>query len=241
MKASHPCTGCDLHVETSAHRPSTVSSEIRYIRSPEKTSAIFTSATLTAEISQGGNCMTSVIISSFQYPYPTVTATRSIDNSAFDATAKSHIASYLGFPSCRFDSPTRTAETRLSSSSVETNPPFSAGVKSTLASTLSVVFVLLIFLSVLAIRLYRKSKSKKTRGQDIDSLEKDHLYFQRKGELEAEERRKFELHANKREHELEGEIEIREMSTSANVPRSELRGEEHCRELRGDESSRELE
>lgn len=205
------------------------------------TSVVFTSATLTAEFSSDGSCITSVIISSFEYPYVAVTAKKSIDSLALDATAKSHVASYMGFPSCAFASPARATRLPLTSASIESNPPLSAGVKSTLASTLSVVFVLLIFLTVVAIRSYRRNKLKKLQRQGLNSSEKDHLYFQRKGELEADERRKFELHAEQRQNELEGENEIREMSTSADVPRSELRGEEHCRELRGEEFIEELE
>lgn len=75
----------------------------------------------------------------------------------------------------------------------------------------------------------------------------DQPYLQQKGELEAEEKRKFELHGEYRRYELDGDNEISEMSTAANAPglavpnRPELRGDVHGKELRAEEHSKELE
>ncbi len=62
-------------------------------------------------------------------------------------------------------------------------------------------------------------------------------YFQQKGELEAEEKRKYELHAEERRYELAEDNQLREMSTTdspyemSTQRTQELRGEEHSGEL----------
>ena len=80
------------------------------------------------------------------------------------------------------------------------------------------------------------------RAEKLNATSDQHQpYLQQKGELEAEERRKYELEAEERRYELE-ENEINEMPTiEMNNNRSadgkqELRGEEHCKELDGSES-----
>lgn len=76
------------------------------------------------------------------------------------------------------------------------------------------------------------------------SCEDDQPYLQQKGELKTEERRIYELHANQRQHELEGNDEISEMPASTNPlvhpHRPELSGGEHCKELRAGEVSKEM-
>ncbi len=80
-----------------------------------------------------------------------------------------------------------------------------------------------------------------------DILDKSQPYLQQKAELEAEERRKFELEAREKRyeldaddivHEAEGYNNRHEISTERMTPmilslltRQELRGEEHSREL----------
>ena len=83
---------------------------------------------------------------------------------------------------------------------------------------------------------YRSRKLKERAGENGAHSEEHQPYFQQKGELEAEEKRKYELQAEERRYELE-ENEISEMPTEeenskcSNLRRQELRGEEHCQEL----------
>ena len=88
---------------------------------------------------------------------------------------------------------------------------------------------------------YRERRNRDRAEKQGATSEEHQPYFQQKGELEAEERRKYELEAEERRYELE-ENEINEMPTiEMNNERSahgkqELRGEEHCKELDGSES-----
>lgn len=84
---------------------------------------------------------------------------------------------------------------------------------------------------MLGIKRYRIRKSKDVSKHGTELPEDDHLYLQREAELEAEELKKFELHAEQRQFEVEGDNDICEMSTSANTHRLELRGEEHSKQL----------
>ena len=83
---------------------------------------------------------------------------------------------------------------------------------------------------------YRKRKLGDQAQKQGTATEDPQPYLQQKGELEAEERRKYELEAKERRYEL-GSGEICEMETGeeGNCPNG-LRGGE----LRGEECSREL-
>lgn len=104
----------------------------------------------------------------------------------------------------------------------------------------TVVPVLLITVLALAIRRILQHRKRKlvdlSNGTGILSDE-SHPYLQQKGELEAEEKRKYELPAEERRYELEEDNQIREMSTTdspyemSTQRTQELRGEEHSREL----------
>ncbi|KAL9036405.1 MAG: hypothetical protein Q9180_004319 [Flavoplaca navasiana] len=111
-----------------------------------------------------------------------------------------------------------------------------------LAVGLSVGSVLIALCLVLLLWRYRRNK----RSKIISSNDKDpsitvdedrQPYLQRKGELDAHENSKFELSAEQRQYELEGDTEIHEMPTGANARelsgcgRTELRGEEHSKEM----------
>lgn len=97
--------------------------------------------------------------------------------------------------------------------------------------------VTLILISLAIFRYLRRRKSNKEADDRPNPPENDQPYFQQKGELEAKDVVKFELHAESRQTELDGEREIHEMpSLEASHDeqashRQELRGEEHCKEL----------
>ncbi|KAL8786265.1 MAG: hypothetical protein Q9195_008289 [Heterodermia aff. obscurata] len=101
--------------------------------------------------------------------------------------------------------------------------------------------IIILFLALRDFRRYRKRKIRDGAERQEATSEEDQPYFQQKGELEAEERRKYELEAEERRYELE-ENEIKEMPTmqmkndGSTHRRQELRGEEHCKELNGSES-----
>lgn len=93
----------------------------------------------------------------------------------------------------------------------------------------------------LAVALRYRSKSRlyifKESNPETDVSDGGTPYFQQKGELEAEESIKYELHAETCRDELE-ENEVHEMPTTGGghgeemvVRRNELRGQEHSREL----------
>lgn len=83
---------------------------------------------------------------------------------------------------------------------------------------------------------YRSRKLKERAGENEAPSEEHQPYLQQKGELEAEEKRKYELQAEERRYELK-ENEIFEMPTEEvkskrfHLRRQELRGEEHCQGL----------
>ena len=100
---------------------------------------------------------------------------------------------------------------------------------------------IILFFAFHGILRYRKRKIRGRAEKQEATSEEHQPYFQQKGELEAEERRKYELEAEERRYELE-DNEINEMPTmeinKENARgRLELRGEEHCKELNGSESS----
>ncbi|KAL8748513.1 MAG: hypothetical protein Q9184_007251 [Pyrenodesmia sp. 2 TL-2023] len=117
-----------------------------------------------------------------------------------------------------------------------------------LGVTIPCATILLSALTLLAIIRYRKRRrqTQPTSPKPTTPAE-DQPYFQQKGELDAEESTKYELDAEQKEHELEGDNEIRELPTNAKacerigLDRYELRGEEHCEEMRAEEHPRELE
>ncbi|KAL8896444.1 MAG: hypothetical protein Q9207_007701 [Kuettlingeria erythrocarpa] len=110
-----------------------------------------------------------------------------------------------------------------------------------------IIIILISALTFLGIIHYRKNKR---RAQSIsakpESSTEDQPYLQQKGELDAEERRRFELDAEQKKYELEGDNDIHELPTTSNscartrLDRHEVRGEEQCKELRAEEHSKEL-
>ena len=104
---------------------------------------------------------------------------------------------------------------------------------------IALIVLILLFLLVLLCLARRKRKQSEKAQQARPVVNENQPYLQQKGELEAEEKRKYELQAEERRYELPEENAIREMSSTderaerSNARRPELRGEEHCRELGG--------
>lgn len=100
------------------------------------------------------------------------------------------------------------------------------------------VFVITLLLLALQLwRRYRKAKKANAPKEEHMIPEDNQPYLQQKAELEAEEKRKHELHAEERRYELDGESRIHEIPEESSHGmqslhmRQELRGEEHSREL----------
>ncbi|KAI4146710.1 MAG: hypothetical protein L6R39_003355 [Caloplaca ligustica] len=153
-----------------------------------------------------------------------------------------------------------------SSADIMVNPGVSEAANKTVVSTISlrrfglarrtkialgvsvpVASIIVCAIVVFGTKRYRKNEHSRQSDNKAASPEDNQLYFQQKGELEADETIRVELDAAQRQPELDGQNEIREMSTAANdnttitCQRQELRAEEHCRELETDEHAKELE
>lgn len=121
--------------------------------------------------------------------------------------------------------------------STSLSPPTKIGI-GTGVSTASTIIP---FLALRDFLRYRKRKTGDRAEKQETTSEEHQPYFQQKGELEAEEQRKYELEAAERRFELEENM-INEMPTleiDNDRPahrRQELQGEEHCKELNGSES-----
>ena len=97
-------------------------------------------------------------------------------------------------------------------------------------------------LVLLGFLVYRRRKRQKTKKEEDSSLqdsrspqEDPRPYLQQKAELEAEEKRKYELEARERRYEIGNEGERYELPVEEGDlmirSRQELRGGEHAREL----------
>lgn len=97
-------------------------------------------------------------------------------------------------------------------------------------------------LVLLGFLLYRRRKIQKTRKEDNatpskqeSSHEDTQPYLQQKAELEAEEKRKYELEARERRYEIGNAVERYELPVEKEDlmirTKQELRGEEHSTEL----------
>ena len=136
--------------------------------------------------------------------------------------------------------PIASAESTSSSVSSPQNGTGKTGLDSQAKVGIGVgISVAVVIVSVFAGRKclqYRSRKLKYRAGENGAPSEEHQPYLQQKGELEAAEKRKYELQAEERRYELE-ENEIFEMpakeerSGISGLRRQELRGEEHCKEL----------
>ena len=89
--------------------------------------------------------------------------------------------------------------------------------------------VALVVFGVVLWRGRQKRRHTESTNRNVQSEDDSLAFLQRKAELEAEERRRYELLAEDVRHELETR-EIRP-ELHGGVRRQELRGEEHSREL----------
>ncbi len=131
------------------------------------------------------------------------------------------------------------------SSSTSSNAPAASGPKTSLGVGARIAIgvcvpVLIVTVFALAIRRILQHRKRKLMDQSNGTgtpLDGSQPYLQQKGELEAEEKRKYEVQAEERRYELADDNQIREMSTTdspyeLSIQRTqELRGEEHSREL----------
>ncbi|KAI4123942.1 MAG: hypothetical protein LQ338_005053 [Usnochroma carphineum] len=150
---------------------------------------------------------------------------------------------------------TRKGSSSTTIIAIPTNPPrtpgLNVGTKTAIGISIPLTIIGLCTLLALGILRHRKNKHERQSNQEAAAAsspeDDDQPYLQRKAELEAEEQAKFELDAEQRQHELEGDNEIREMAATANGgaamshQRYELNGEERCKELEAKEQSKELE
>ncbi|KAL8669456.1 MAG: hypothetical protein Q9168_005952 [Polycauliona sp. 1 TL-2023] len=107
-----------------------------------------------------------------------------------------------------------------------------------LAIGLAVFFTLLVMIGVLVLGIVkRRRRHRNDVDQEPFQSQDDQPYLQHKGELEAHERAKYELHGESAQAELDGEATIYEMTAGEddqhwrNDCALELRGDEHCKEL----------
>lgn len=154
--------------------------------------------------------------------------------------ARSNIASDTVTPTKA--STTDPVAPTVSPSSTVSAPKTSLNVGGDSAIVLASVFVIAgVAFTIWKILQYRK-RNLNGRNQDaITTSDTDRPYLQQKGELDAEEKRKYELQAEERRYELTGDNQIREMTVDHPYEMStqrtqELRGEEHLRELDGTEN-----
>ena len=107
-----------------------------------------------------------------------------------------------------------------------------------IAIGLAVFFSLVMIIGVLVFGvLKRRRRHRNNVDQEHSRSQVDQPYLQHKGELEADERAKYELHGESVQAELGSEASIYEMTAGKdnqhrrNDCALELRGDEHCKEL----------
>ena len=178
--------------------------------------------------------------------YPDTNGDRTVD--AYHSVEAINITTSRGYPTGTISSDstrtnssiinsTRAFPPNSASGSDHTNTPIAPGISQRvkIAIGCSVSVAGLISFLVLALWIYRYRKAKQQRQPSLKSAspEDDQPYLQRKGELEAEEKHRYELSNEQRQNELDGDNEIHEMPADRDgIPRrQELRGEEHCKEL----------
>ena len=109
-----------------------------------------------------------------------------------------------------------------------------------IATGLAVLWPLLIITGLASLKLlHHRRRAKKALGTQATPSQNEQPYLQQKGELEAEEQTRYELHSDSVRPEVGGENEIHEIGVGTasgkagyqgSVYRAELRGEEHSKE-----------
>ncbi|KAL8930803.1 MAG: hypothetical protein Q9208_000344 [Pyrenodesmia sp. 3 TL-2023] len=218
-------------------------------------SVTFTGVTVRTAFQEGTNCIDSTGPSIPVTPYYAVTRPASANKQLWEEEVAASFANYVGLPTClpirsdvsnRTDSdpvivttsaplaPANTTNQALIPTASPSSSGLGVGAKAAIGVCIPLAMLVIITLAGLGIVKRRKRKSHNSSGEPSAPSKDDQPYLQQKGELEAEERRKYELQAEIKQYELEGDHDIQEMSTPANdlaLNRPELRGEEHCKEL----------
>ena len=247
------CGTCEIGVATAAASPASSTRNAAI-----STAIVFTAYSITSAYSLSGLCVTTSGSRIPVSPPYSVAIPASTPASNFISSAGKSFVDYLGFANCVDGAPVATVidlvpslppsatasstEASISRNSTETTSPISnhnldEQAKIGIGVTVPVVVTALI---LLAIPFWRRSRRNKKRnapkGHQIPP-EDTQPYLQQKAELEAEEKRKYELALNERRYELDGETRIHEISDGngkgfpTSHMRQELRGEEHSREL----------
>lgn len=170
--------------------------------------------------------------------------------------AASSLATSLGYNACNVtvNAVNTPSPTLASSAVISTTPNTQSSATNTTSDShtvkthlsvqaklsIGVVIPLVAIITCLLIALFcfrqRLRKLSSSKEKTPLASNGDAAYLQQKGELDAKERRKYELHAGRIHYELGGD-EIHEIATDGDrceFPtswRPELRGEEHCKEL----------
>ena len=245
------CTGCQIGVATATANPnpSTLNAGIN-------STVVFTAYSITSTYSSDIFCITTSGSATPVSPPYSFTSPASLPASIFISNAGFAFVQYLGLRNCYGGAQTpnvtltnnngsataNSTKASISRNSSQTNPPTpnhtpDEQAKIGIGVTVPVVVTALILLALLLWRRSRKTKRRNAPREDHIPPEDSQPYLQRKAELEAEEKRKYELAAEERRYELDGETRIHEIldgnshGFSPSHTRQELRGEEHSREL----------
>ena len=121
-----------------------------------------------------------------------------------------------------------------SSTALPSEPMLPVGAKAGIGVAIPVAALIVLTLGFFKFCWHRKRQNKALQADTVALSGEDQPYLHQKGELEAEERRRYEMHGEHVQYELEGDNEMHEMAARVDqIPsnRPELRGEEHCKEL----------
>ena len=238
-----PCTNCQLVAATAAASPdlSTLDRGISTI-SPTASYVVFTAYSITSEYSSNGICVTTSGSSVPVSPPYSLSRPASIPASDFEQNAGFSFANYLGFSACIPQVATSTGAPSPGNSTEKPVPDsrhhgLDERAKIGIGTTIPVVVTALLLLALLLWRRSRKIKETNVPKAEHMVLEDNQPYLQQKPELDAQEKRKYELDAEERRYELDGGSRVQEISdridnaSPSSYVLQELRGEEHSREL----------
>ncbi|KAL8837775.1 MAG: hypothetical protein Q9170_002393 [Blastenia crenularia] len=206
--------------------------------------------TVVSDVQGRRGCVDSPGSSSHISPFITVSKTASIADWVWKEQLAASLAAYVGWSDCSpifhassnstlanipivvSGDPTSQAPLSTASSS---KPVLPLGVKAALGGGIPLATLIILALGLWILQC-GKRKHKSTAIGRSPLPESNSLYLQRKGGLEAEESKKYDLHAEEYHHELadnNGVMEMPILSGQKPAGRSESVGEELCKELIG--------